>query len=85
MTEFRVGQRVRCVVPDGAAWGFAIGCVLGTHSDGMVKVSTPVDPHGVWFDPPELTPIPEPGIPAHLVRTGTDPASRHWPVWRAQP
>lgn len=80
--QFRPGQRVR-VHPQDWALPDANGVVLGVRFDGAVNVSLPGELEWDWFQPDELTLIPFPGIPAHLVRTDTDPASRHWPVWRA--
>jgi hypothetical protein len=80
MSQFRPGQRVS--VEDNEIWDMD-GEVLGVHSDGSVKVAFPDCAEGVWFRPDDLTLIPLPGIPAHLVRTPATDAARHWPVWRA--
>lgn len=84
MTQFRPGQRVRVVghapewegcillLPIGSYWHVdEIGCI--GRFRGEWGVNSPAPAHF----------LAEPGIPAHLVRTDTDPASRHWPVWRA--
>ena len=82
MTQFRVGQRVRVV------YGPFKGNLAHVRGEGFMDSTVLVELDGgchLDIQTHKLTPIPAPGIPAHLVRTATDLPSRHWPVWRAQP